>query len=231
MSTQTFCLPDQAAGSSRYFRIFDSAGLVFDFNDNTFKAIASATTPYVLATERTAMGGTGKSSFTADVDLANVWNKPGSQFFLFAYAGGTPADGDAAISPTASESIILPSPSPWIEFGEFGRGEIIAEVEANVKSTAGTTAQLALWLARNGKKIPIATIDPVATGNITYREHGATSPLLINQNVTNANFVTERFEVEVSNPNFVNDRQYEAVGSITILGTTFQSHRSDVVFG
>lgn len=68
MTTEVFLFTGTAATTHR-LAIFNSTGQVFDFNDSTFKSLASATTPYTNATERADMGGT-KSGYTASVNLA-----------------------------------------------------------------------------------------------------------------------------------------------------------------
>lgn len=68
MATEVFEFTG-TAGTSHYLGIFNTAGEVFDWDDETFKALGSAVTPGVTATEKTGMGG-AKSGYVASVDLA-----------------------------------------------------------------------------------------------------------------------------------------------------------------
>jgi hypothetical protein len=53
-----------------YFAVWRSSdNLVFDFDDETFKAVGSATTPFLTATPNTDEGGGGRSHYWADLDL------------------------------------------------------------------------------------------------------------------------------------------------------------------
>lgn len=152
MTTEVFTLPEYDASATVYFRLYDSSGNVFDFNDETFKAIGSATTPQVAATERTEMGGTSKSGYQASIDLATV-NDTGAvnRYTLKAFlqSGGSPATSDAAIT------------DGWfhitIQFGGLGEKDVVAQGEISVKSTAGSTAQISAWLEFAGKKIGVST--------------------------------------------------------------------------
>ena len=151
MTTEVFTSPEYTASATVFFRLFNSTGQAFDFDDNTFKALASCTTPYVAATERADMGGTGKSCYQASVNLANV-NDTGAigRYTLRAYeqAGGSPADSDAAISGGLALTV---------QFGELGEREIVAQAEISVKSTAGSTCQVSAWLEWGGEKVGIST--------------------------------------------------------------------------
>lgn len=171
MSTEVFTLPEYDASQTVFFRVFDADGNVFDFDDSTFKALASATTPYVAATEQTAMGGTSKSGYTASVDLADL-NDTGSKgrYLVKAYsqAGDDPADTDPAISDGLSVTV---------QFGELGEREIVAQGEVSVKSTAGNTAQVSAWLEHGGAKIDVGSnggtvFTAATTDTITSAGHG-----------------------------------------------------------
>jgi hypothetical protein len=157
MTTHVFTIPDHTESLNIFFRVWDTSGNVFDFSDNTFKAIGGATTPYVAATERTAMGGTGKSGYQASIDLALLNNTAlAKRYILKAYtrAGGSPADTDAAIS----EALIIDGGLIVVQAGELGEAPVIVQVELSVKSTAGSTGQVSCWLERNGRLLPVSTL-------------------------------------------------------------------------
>ncbi len=82
---------EATAGSNVYFTVWRSSdNLIFDFSDNTFKAIGSATTPYLAASENTNTGGTGRSHYTASLNLSLLGTVDA---FVQPYlrAGGSPA--------------------------------------------------------------------------------------------------------------------------------------------
>jgi len=221
---------EHTAGADIYFRVFNASGQVLDFTDNTFKALSGATTPYVEADERADMAGTGRSGYTASLNLANVNKSAAAQFVIKAYDNSSPADADNPIAPAATNETILPAPHLWVEFGELGRGEILVQVEVNVKSTAGSTAQVALWLERDGKKLDIDDIDATCTASVTVREHGSASNLFT-LNFTAGDIQGDRFEKEQSSPGFTDDRQYEVAASITENSNTHSTTHSAVIIG
>lgn len=171
MTTEVFTLPEYDAGETVFFRVFDTTGNVFDFDDGIFKAIGSATTPQVAASEKTGMGGTGKSGYTASIDLAAI-NDTGSvgryTAKAYAQAGGSPAATDPAISGGLTLSV---------QFGILGEKEVIAQAEISVKSTAGSTAQVSAWLEHGGNRVPVATnggtlFTAAVTDVVTSAGHG-----------------------------------------------------------
>lgn len=221
MTTETFVF-EYTAGADIYFRLFNAAGQVFDFSDNTFKALSAATTPYFVATEKADMGGTTQSGYVANIDLADVHNTGAvGRFVLKAYDNDTPADTDDPIS----------DPLPiTVQFGELGEGELLCQFELNVKSTEGLAAQLSVWLERNGKKIDIDTVDPSCSCSVTVREHGSGANLFTAAGVV-GDLQNDRFEFEQATPGFTDDRQYDVTVSITENGNTHSTTHSSVVIG
>eukprot|EP00913_Durusdinium_trenchii_P028459 g26687.t1 len=153
-----FEFEQQAAAKRRAFvpkLVYTPSGQVLDFNDNTFKAIASATTPYLTATERTGMGGT-RTSYQADLDLSEVNNTPTlAEYVVMAFDNASPADTDNPVgNPLAIQ----------VRFAEEINGNSFVEVhtEVSVKSTSGTTAQVTAWLEHNGQKIDLDAFGGVA---------------------------------------------------------------------
>ena len=157
------------AGEDVYFRIFDSAGLVFDPTAKQFVAIGSTANDFIEATELAAIGGTGFSGYSAAVTLADLHNagdvKP---LVLLAFDNAAPADADVAILPPVSFSV---------QFGQLGRAPLTVQTEVSVKSTEGTAAQLKVWLDRDAQRIAVGTaggtIFTAATSDvITSAGHG-----------------------------------------------------------
>ena len=213
------------AGLNVYFCVNNATAQFFDFSDDTFKALGSCTTPYIAATERTGVAGTGKSYYDATLDLADVHagvTPLAVTITAFEQAGASPDPAtDAVISQPAGESV--------------QRGDvIIVPVEAQfricVKSTAGTMIQVSTWLETGGAPVPLFTLDPAATCTVTLTLFGTDIPVItIVTGVGSADFVLSdlgRFEAEYPNPNFTADRIYVADLTITSLGVAYSARRS-----
>jgi hypothetical protein len=220
--TETFTFDRYVAGSSLYARVFNAAGQVFDFSDNTFKALAGATTPYVAATEHADLDGTGYSGYSVAIDL-DLLNPSGSRsrFALKFYDNATPAAADQAVSGAKGFTI---------QFGELGERDVVPQVELSVKSTEGLAAQLSAWLEHGGRKVAIGSVDAAATASITVREHGSGVDLFTLA-FTAADLNNDVFEKEQATPGFTDDRQYEVEVSITENGNTYTTTHSRVVLG
>ena len=150
MTTRNFYYVGDA-GLDAYVRIFNSDGLAFDFNDSTFKAIGSATTPQQVMTERTALNGTGQSGYVTALDLGAIHDGLGPmEFFGQVYDNATPAATDVAISDPLGITI---------ELGDIGRRQRIAWAEISVKSAAGNDAQIAAWLEADGERVEIHEVN------------------------------------------------------------------------
>lgn len=135
MTTETFEFQG-VSGTTHYVAIFRVAdGHVFDWDDGTFKAFGSATEKTVEVTDELAIGGSGQSLFSLDVDLATLNNTsmPGqfllswftdnvatvlvSQALLITVTSGAIAaeeaeaiaelTGDPGATPTLSEAVML----------------------------------------------------------------------------------------------------------------------------
>ncbi len=233
MTAQNFALLDHTAGlgTQPYVRVFNAAGDVLDFADNTFKAtLAAATTPYKKSVEMVGMGGTGKSSYVATIDPANFWNREGAWFFVMWYVNTVPAATDAILAPAVAGPELSHAVAQWFEWGESGQGEIVVQAELSVKSTSGVEAQVAIWLERNGKKLDIDAADAAVVGTATVREHEAGGNLFV-ESFTASDVLNNRLERTQSTPGFTDDRAIEIDASITINSTVFQTSHSRVIFG
>lgn len=225
MTTITLVSPVLADSLNIYFRLFDNTGQAFDFNDNTFKSLSTATTPYVTATERADMDGTSFSHYTATVNLANVNYDASMEIYWKTYDNVAPADTDVAVSAISSM---------WVTFGEItnAKPNLVVYSTVNVKSTAGSTAQVKCWLELDGTKIDLITADAAVTGTVAVREHGSASnlfskALVVGDIPTGAKVL----EAEQASPGFTDDRAYQVTGSIVINGTTYSSDDGILVIG
>jgi hypothetical protein len=212
MASHTFG-QDFTASRNCYAVVYNAAGNVFDFNDNTFKALASATTPFAACTEQTSGGGTGQSTYVVTINLA-LLNKTldtvryGITFFD--RAGGTPA-------PLTDTAWTYRSPFS-VQAAEIGDDELAVEFCPCFTSTAGTTMRALVTVLRNGKPVNVYTLDSAATCTVTAREHGAGSDLF----TTSAATVSSNgdFAVSQASPGYTSDRAYQHTIAITVNSTT-----------
>lgn len=198
------------------------AGQVLDFNDSTMKAIGSATTPYKAATERTGVCGSGRSSYTVNLDLAAVNSKAYSRFYRIKwYTGSAPA---TTVNPVKDEDVML------IRNGNAGWREWIAQCELSVKSTAGSTAQVSVWLEDGGEKVAVGTLDGATTASLVVREH-ASGANLFTKSLVAGDLHNHIFEAEQASPGFTDDRQYLLTASVVVNGVTFSTTHCRPVIG
>ena len=222
--TETFYIED-VSGANIYFRIFGltgaEAGQVFDFDDNTFKALSGAVTPYVAATERADMSGTGRSGYTAAIDLATI-NLTGTakRYLLQAYNNVAPANGDNPISDGTAFVV---------QFGDTGDGPLDVDFDGAFTTTAGVAVRFIVGLTKRGLPVDLNAVDAAAEVVITAREHGAGVDLFVTAGDTvNA---AGRFEVTELTPGYTDDRVYLHTIEITENGNTHTFHKLLPVHG
>ncbi|MCA9013693.1 MAG: hypothetical protein KDA77_00045 [Planctomycetaceae bacterium] len=211
MATTTITF-DYNSGANIYIRIFgrtgSQLGLVFDAADNTFKDPAgTTTTPYIQCTERAYEDGTGKSSYTATVDLSNI----NSTFVLKDYVvrafdNATPSFNDQAIG----------EPVPFsVQVSDLGRRQIEPELGAAFTTTSGVEVRLSVFLNVDGERY---VLPGTAIGTIVVREHGEGTNLYTVAGTANAQ---GRFELSQELPNYTGDRLYNHSVTITVDGVAF----------
>lgn len=223
MATKTlFC--QHTASATVYASVWNAAGQVLDFNDNTFKTLGSATTPGLALTERSDAGGTGKSLYTGALDLADVnalQDVLSVAISFYVQAGGSPAPSTDA---TIGDPELLD-----VRFGDVA-GDVTVEFEINVKSTAGLAAQISAWLVHRGAKVALEDVDATPTISVVVREH-ASGVALFTATGDVDDVYDDRFEIEQATPGFTDDRQYAAEPSIDLNGTVFTGYHSFSVQG
>lgn len=142
------------AGLDAYVRVFNGSGQAFDFDDNTFKSLASCTTPYQTMTERSDVDGTSRSGYVTSLDLGAIHDGIGLQNFIVqVYDNAAPADSDVAVSDPLGLSI---------ELGDAGKRQLIAWAKVSVKSAAGNDAQITAWLEADGQPVEVHEINGAA---------------------------------------------------------------------
>ena len=213
MSSKYFYV-DYASGSNIYIRFWNDAHEVHDFNDGTFKAIASATTPQILCTWDADQDIYRTNS---TVDLADLNNTGTPTTILYAgYDNAVPASSDAPVTDYSEIQV---------QWGELDYQDTICCFDGAFTSTAGTTFRAFAWLERGGQKVTLAT----ATCSIVIREHGAGGDLFtFTDAAPNAAGI---FELEQASPGFTSDRIYTAHVSITENSKTWTTTHTLPVFG
>jgi hypothetical protein len=227
MATERFSA--EWASSAAAFRVYGKtgaqAGKVFDFNDNTWKTIGAATTPYVAATKVTDYYGTGKHLFYVSLDLS-LLNKTGAVFRyeIALFAGATPVAGDVAVTGRAEFAVTCStlsdqSPVPRVE---FTTNELADEL------------QVSIWLEHEGAKVALSTIGGTPTCRVIAREHGAASGTLTFDTYSPSVTFTRRDEVLegiVVDPNLTSNVQYMVQVSVTENGTTHAATEIRPIWG
>jgi hypothetical protein len=211
---------DRTAGQNVYFAVFDPVhtATVFDFSDNTFKALGSATTPYIAATEETDGAGTGISLYVASLNLAALNPLPATKHVVvYAYqrAGGSPN----LLTDTMFSRQELRLANSVNNLDAAAIAAMRIGFDAAVTSTAGTSLKMIAWLRDVGGVV----IDGSATCVITCREHGAGVLLFTNPSSGTASQTDYgTFEVTQSTPGFTDDRLYVFDVTIVSNGVTYE---------
>lgn len=215
-------------GLTLYYRVFRlTDGKVFDFNDNAWEVLASATTPYVAMASLATVGG-GFSQYSAELDLADINDTATPlevKVFVYLQDGGSPSvDNDAWIAESALTVV---------------NGELMAvlgseqiytvDLTANYTTTLGTTMHFTAELKRrDGRSVDLATLDPTATCEIevtmdadeTEGERFAVFTL----DTTDCGAVNtdSQFEVEYADPGLTSNRGFKAKAIITSGGVAYE---------
>jgi hypothetical protein len=219
-----------ASGGAYAIRVIglsgSQAGQVFDFAGDDFAAIGGATTPYLAAMELTGIAGTGQSIYTVPLNLALINPTLAPNWYQVAWYPGAPPN--TAQNPVKLENVII------VQNGNLGPRALTVMLEQNVESTLGDKVDFSVWLEDGGQVVPIDTIDTNCTGSIVVRQfksgaNAFTIPLVV------GNVINHCFEVQY-NPTpgtavYTDDRQYEALASVTCLGVTIVSKTQRVVIG
>ena len=204
---------DHTETKNVYAVVTNAAGNVLDFNDNTFKALGSATTPTVALTEQTGGGGSGKSNYVYSLDLTRI-NKTldTSRAWITFYER---AGGSAAPLTDTAISFRTPFTTQAGEWGEDALGIEFCPVYTTISGTP--TMRGIVTVLRNGKPVDIYALDSTATCTVTAREHGAVADLYASSAAT----VTTAgdFNVSQSTPGYTADRAYQHTIVATVSGT------------
>lgn len=208
------------------FRLSD--GKVFDWSDNTYKLLASATTPGI--------------SMTALVTYATAFSKYGGSIDLLLLGGATPMvpvdisvtvfsrlGGSPAPATDTKLGEILPMRVIYGEITPASGQDCVVDVTLNLTTTSGLSAHLTVELKRpDGRTIPLSTIDPTATCAIDVTQDATTSGgnrvPQFSLTTTDCGVVntSDRWEVEYPNPAFTANRGFTAKATVVSGGVTYQ---------
>lgn len=209
MSTKTV-ETEAESGLDLYLRISNEAGQWFDFDDDTFKAWASATTPYAMMTEEPLLGGTTRVKYVATVDLGALNDTPEPQRFRAEVCNNSsPALADDRVSERVE----------WVvQAGEMaGSDPVMVFGGAHFTSSAGEEVVFEFWLEKDGKTIPLAT----AELTVTFREANTDIDLFA-ETVSTPN-AAGRLSGSKEDPAFVADKAYVCKAEIEVNGVTYRT--------
>lgn len=106
----------------------------------------------------------------------------------------------------------------------------VVQCEMSVKSTAGSAAQLSVWMEVEGTKVPVASIDASATCSVVVYEHDSGVALFTASGVA-GDITNSIFQYEQASPGFTDDRQYQLIASVTLNSQTYTTTHNRVVIG
>lgn len=207
------------ASKNVYGVVWDDAGNVLDFNDSTFKALGAATTPTFVLTEQSTRGGGQLSGYAASLDLAKLNKALVAKRFALALherAGG---------SPNVSTDRMLAEQELVVAAAEEGDVPITVEVGGCNTTTQGVEIRYLATVKRNGRRLDIYALDPVATLALSAREHGAVDPHITPTAVTVRSDGDFEVTVTATPPATVltGDRGYQHKAILTVAGVTFET--------
>jgi hypothetical protein len=220
MSTEVLRITD-APGNAVFFVVWNAAGQVLDQADNTFRALGSATTPGLAASENTNKGGVLESAYEASQNLAYLNSTPAILAFnIEAYrrAGGTVNLANDLLL-DSQEFRVAASVLTEGSIGEVIHGYTV-RCGFNVTSTAGTTLQLYAILEKDGKPVTLAGTETCVFTCYEFTETLVKFPSPAAVTPT----ANGQFETTVTNPALVDDTEYIlkatiTIGAVTVTGT------------
>lgn len=227
MTTRTIAYTGDT-GLTLYLRVYRmSDGKVFDFDDEAWEVLASATTPYLAMSSLATIGG-GFSQYSAELDLETInatMTPVDIKVFVYLQDGG---------SPSVANDQWLAESSLTVVNGELlqvlGSEQIYyVDVTTNYTTTLGTEMHLTAELKRrDGRTVDLATSDPTATCSIEVTmdattTEGERTPVftLTTTDVGSVNSDSQ-FEVQQANPNLTSNRGFKAKAIITTGGVAYE---------
>jgi len=202
----------EISGLTMYFVIKRlSDAYVLDFNDNTFKAVGSATTPYVAASTNTVGAGYGNAFYSATIDLQYLSSTLAAVDCLaiaYVQAGGSPnltTDNTLVESPLEQIRFALKNPAIDWKFTPVYKREL-------------DTFDADCIVLANGNPISFN-----GTGALTIRDAAGTLlfAALSSSTITDAVDGLKHLAFTKWTPGFTGDRLYSARLLLTEGSSTF----------
>lgn len=202
----------EITGLNLYFVIKRlSDDYVLDFADNTFKAVGSATTPYVTASTSTVGAGAGNSYYYTDLNLAYLSNTLAAVdciAIVYARLGGSPnLSTDATLAEIALEQIRFALKNPALSF----RLNPVLKRELDTWDAGCIVCADGQPISFNG------------TGVLTVRDAGGSLVFaaLSSSTITDSGDSLKHLKFTKATPGFTGDRYYSARIVLTEGSATF----------
>lgn len=204
------------------FRLSD--GKVFDWNDNTWKVLASATTPAVAMSSLANLGG-GLSVFACSINLTTVNNTTTPLDLIviaFHQAGGSPDPDTADDALGECDSITVASGDIVASDGPLGTGFQVVSV-TDTTTTSGDNSHIKVQLLdANGQLIDLSVADPTATCAIDVQRDGVHTQFTLSTGDVGAPNANGWFEADMENPDWQTDCGYTVIATIVTGGKTYK---------
>jgi hypothetical protein len=209
-------LHQDAPGLTVYFALTNTAGEFFDFDDDTWKVLASVTTVALAATERPISAD--RSLYVATLDLDAI--APG--LAPVAVVANAYRQSGGSADPEVDDILSQPEPLT-VRLGQVGLVDADFEVHNGLwdNSTSGTELALIVCLKCRGEIVPLHTIDDGAECTVDITLHGNDPQVSLDAEDMGAVNAAHRFEPTYENPNFTADRIYVCKTTITADGVSF----------
>lgn len=199
-----------------------SDGKVFDWSDNSWKVLASATTPGVAMSSLVSWGSS-VSMFAGDLNMTTVNNTTTPvdvAVTAFHRAGGSPAPAtDTPI--TQGDPFTIVNGDIAVTTGPLGTGFQL-DVTVDTTTTAGTTSHVKVqMLDVAGQLINLNTLDPSATCAVAVIRDGNFAQFSLTTGNFGAPNAQGWFEADKTNPNYTTDIGYTAIATVVTGGFTY----------
>jgi len=191
-----------------------SDGKVFDWSDNSWKVLASATTPAVAMSSLLAIGGATQYAATINLATINSTLTP-VDVMIAAYhqAGGSAAPAaDTAIGEGDSFTIVGGAASTATGY--------VVDATIDVTTTAGTNAHAKVQL-RDAAGALVDLDGVTATCAVEVQRDGVHTQFSLSTSDFGSPNTNGWFEADYANPNFTTDVGYTGIATVVVGGVTY----------
>jgi len=192
-----------------------SDGKVFDWSDNTWKVLASATTPAVAMSSLLAIGGA--TQYAASINLATINSTTTPvdvKILALRQLGGSAAPAtDTAIGEGTSFTLVAG--------GELTAAMVYTvDCTVDVTTTAGTSASVKVQL-RDAAGALVDLDGVTATCAVDVQRDGVHTQFTLSTSDFGSPNANGWFEATKANPNFTTDVGYTAIATVIVGGVTY----------